>query len=186
MVDIDDTTKDSRLLVLKPSLHMRFNQAYWGDSAVQCTTNCYAYAINCPDAGMAAPGLLQSMDQDSAYPEAFVTTENVQSFLADGDGLEPITEEDALSGKFHAVALKIWPGKDYHFFRYDQATGLWSHKLSNRPISNLDDAGQTIKNPRLARSNNYTEFGGYFKIPEQGIFYAPVYGYMDMASKGPL
>lgn len=57
----------------------------------------------------------------------------------------------------HQVALVIWPGVDYHWYRLDK-DGKWSHKPGRTPATNLDNSGNLINDPRTADRGNYTEF----------------------------
>ena len=55
------------------------------------------------------------------------------------------------------------PGWDYHWFRQD-ADGMWSHKPSHDPATNVDYAGHPIVNPETADRGPYTQFCGYFCV----------------------
>ena len=47
------------------------------------------------------------------------------------------------------VALVIWPGRDFHWYRQD-ANGNWSHKPGTTAATNLDNSGNVITDPRTA------------------------------------
>jgi hypothetical protein len=157
------------LAVFKP-LKTDFNPAAWEDARVVENTNCYAYALNCPQMGWARPGNLRSLF-NPRYGIELITVENIRNFMKN-DGLEELSETEALSSSLNALALRISDRSDYHFYRLD-SNGLWSHKQSYLDPSSDDDRGDVIKNPRTAASRSYAKFGGYFTIPENGILYVP-------------
>jgi hypothetical protein len=165
----ENSTNPKPLVILKPSLSMSFNQAdIWDSHWVQTRTNCYAYALNCPQVGWARPSQLINQ-RNHCYNERLITPDNIKNFLLK-EGLEEISEYEALSGTFHAVAVKIKDKKDYHFFRHDQADGLWSHKDGGNYPKQHDVDRMIIKNPRKAQVP-YPSFVGYFAVPEEGILY---------------
>lgn len=45
-------------------------------------------------------------------------------------------------------------GNDYHWYRLDQG-GLWSHKPGRTRITQGDQAGNNITDPRTADTGNY-------------------------------
>jgi hypothetical protein len=57
----------------------------------------------------------------------------------------------------HLVALVIAPGADFHWYRKG-SDGLWSHKPGSTPVTNLDNAGNPIADPRVADRGPYTQF----------------------------
>ena len=58
------------------------------------------------------------------------------------------------------IALAIWPGVDYHFYRLDDNM-LWSHKPGKTPAKNTDNSGNLIVDPLTADRGNYVIFAGY-------------------------
>ena len=75
------------------------------------------------------------------------------------------TDEPELGG--HHVALLVWPESNFHWVRMDAdvdaATGLhlWSHKPGGSPLSNVDNSGEAITDPREADLSPWTEFCGF-------------------------
>jgi hypothetical protein len=63
----------------------------------------------------------------------------------------------------HLVALVIWPGADFHWYRRDKS-GWWSHKPGSTPATNKDNSNKGIINPQNADRGNYTEFVGYMVV----------------------
>lgn len=160
---------DPALKLCLPSLRTAFNVAVWTDPRVMRHTNCYAYALNCPEMGIAVPGQLTA--DDPKISKSAVTVEDFREFLKQ-DGLVEISEEQALSGEFHAVALRISYHDDCHFYRRDPV-GVWSYKNGDMELSRFDDNNATIENPRTAADRRYPQFGGYYAVPEGGILYRP-------------
>jgi hypothetical protein len=160
---------DPALKLCLPSLRTAFNNAMWADPRIIRGTNCYAYALNCPEMGPAVPGQLTVAEP--RISKSTITIEDFREFLK-RDGLLEITEEEALSGKFHAVALRISYHDDCHFYRRDPV-GVWSYKNGDREISRFDDKDKIIDNPRAAADRRYPQFGGYYAVPEGGIPYMP-------------
>ncbi|HTK83494.1 MAG TPA: hypothetical protein VL625_00275 [Patescibacteria group bacterium] len=161
---------DPALKICRPSLVTAFNDnAIWGDPRAR-KANCYAYALNCPDMGTAVPGQLTIAEPKISLET--VTVPDFRELLTKKDGLVEISREDALSGKFHAIALRIAFHEDCHFYRRDPI-GIWSYKNGDREISRFDEQGGMIDDPQEITDRRYTQFGGYYAIPEGGILYLP-------------
>ncbi len=60
-------------------------------------------------------------------------------------------------GEGHLVALVIAPGWDFPWYRKGR-NGLWTHKPGGTPVTNLDNSGVTIPDPRTADRGPYTQF----------------------------
>lgn len=154
-----------------PSLRMSFNQEAWLRSRCCLETNCYAYALNAPETGPAIPGFLKQ--EGYRYITDFkINGPDIRKRLIQ-DGLRPIFEDEAQSGDCHAIALVLSEGNDFHFYRRDNDTGLWSHKRGRRLPENTDEDGKPIEDPRHASGLIYKEFGGFFAIPAEGIPFRP-------------
>jgi hypothetical protein len=159
-------TEAARIGIAPRRLNLAFNGAAWNaHEYLQRQTNCYAYALNCPEAGWAIPGQLASTKRN-APENIHVSVRTIRNRLMK-DGLISITEEQALSGKFHAIALVIAPNRDCHFYRRDP-DGTWSHKDS----IDLAARNPTITVPsRDALDQKYLKFGGYYAVPPNGVQY---------------
>ena len=165
-----------------------FPQA-WNNPFIGPGNNCYAYACDDPsdwrmnDCDFPQPG---STAGATPCDRSEFTVELLRQ-RAISDGLAPVPhgrDESAPPDGFYKVALFVDPGKDYHWYRQDD-NGNWSHKLGDGPVMNLDGAGNPIADPRAASNNyenhfdpvtgrpiggyNYTQFGGFFYVPEGGI-----------------
>lgn len=67
------------------------------------------------------------------------------------------------------VALVIWPGNDYHFFRLDE-NGLFSHKPGRTDARNIDNSGQLISDPRTADRGPYTVFQCFMETEPDVVY----------------
>jgi hypothetical protein len=78
------------------------------------------------------------------------------------DGLHPCPNFAGTLGPGHGwyVALVIWPGQDYHWYRQDKV-GCWSHKPGHTPVINHDNSGRPITDPRTCNRGGYTNFCTY-------------------------
>jgi hypothetical protein len=78
------------------------------------------------------------------------------------DGLHPSANFTGTLGPGHGwyVALVIWPGVDYHWYRQDKV-GCWSHKPGSTPARNTDDSGHAITDPKTCNRGPYTDFCTY-------------------------
>ena len=132
--------------------------SFWNNTAsIQNTNNCYNYATNTRTDTFAQPG---------RYSGAWCTTSGcvnaatISGYTAN-DGLSPSTASSTCASGMDKVALVIWPGFDYHFYRLD-SDGKWSHKPGQTPARNTDNSSALITNPETANRGNYTVFAGYF------------------------
>ena len=148
-----------------------FNGAAWSTySNLQKLTNCYTYALGRPDMGRAQPGNLLYNDDEifAARDDVFIGVKDVQDRL-DNDGLIMISEEEALSGNVHAIAMTVAEDDDFHFFLRD-ADGTWSDKAGTKAARQNPDITIPSKHAPNCR---YQSFGGYYTIPKNGVEYTP-------------
>jgi hypothetical protein len=133
-----------------------FNPAFWNsDPNVTKHNNCYNYALNLRTNTNAQPGYAHGCH---TYPMA--CPEVVQAALCDGlhkrcDCLPSSQYPRRL------LALVIWPGLDYHWYR-QHLGGFWGHKFNDNPVRNTDNSGVLIANPETCKRGDYSDFCGYF------------------------
>lgn len=158
--------------ICHPKLNRAFNGAAWSAySKIQDNTNCYCYALGFPDMGSAQPGDLIYSDEfyvDAGEGFSCFTEQDVRDRV-ERDGLIMISEQEALSGNVHAIAMTVASDDDFHFFLRD-ADGTWSDKMGRHAVK--QNLGIIVPS-KQAVNNRYRNFGGYFKIPAQGIEYTP-------------
>ncbi|MGO1053223.1 hypothetical protein [Crossiella sp. CA198] len=136
------------------------NANYFNDPAHVTRNNCYCFASNhLADVRYALPG------RRGGRPATVMSCGNVT------DGLRADGWVDGCQTNTLTIAMVIWPGRDYHFYRL--VTGgpnwWWGHKPGGTPAKYTDDCGNSIyqENGRGYAPNNicrgnYTDFCGYF------------------------
>lgn len=132
-----------------------YNPAFWNTPARQPYNNCYNYANNRATNTFAQPG------RATGKPITNLSCAGVQP-SAQSDGLIPSAGFAAplAAGKGWYVALVIWPGVDYHWYRQDNV-GCWSHKPGQTAARDTDNSGNKIADPKTCNRGNYTDFCTY-------------------------
>ena len=157
-------TTETRCVLYEPQI--------WNQDEETCSLNyCYNYANNIITNSMAQPGrgsgrpyyLLDdgTLDHDNVIAVG-------EASIRDGEVLMPISADDGFNMPTdgHIIALFIWPGFDYHWYRLD-SNGRWSHKSGERRATDRDNAGSLINDPRDCDRGPYTDFIGFYHcIPE--------------------
>ncbi|WP_394691400.1 hypothetical protein [Hoeflea sp.] len=132
-----------------------YDPAFWNTPARQPHNNCYNYANNQATNTFAQPG------RATGKPITALSCKGVQP-SAQSDGLKPCAN---FSGSLKAgqgwyVALVIWPGRDYHWYRQDNV-GCWSHKPGQTAARNTDSSGNQITDPKTCDRGPYIDFCTY-------------------------
>jgi len=130
-----------------------YNPGAWNIPSVQPYNNCYNYANNMITNTFAQPG------RATGHMYTALTCASVQP-AAVSDGLKAAPNFTTNVPNGYYVALVIWPGMDYHWYRQDKV-GCWSHKPGSTAVRNYDNAGKPIKDPKTANRGNYTVFCSY-------------------------
>ena len=128
-----------------------YEPAWWNVPARQPYNNCYNYATNYRTNTFAQPGRAAGA-MYTALTCAAVKPAAVKDELIDSP-----TADNKCPGEGHLVALVIWPGVDYHWYRMNR-NGKWSHKPGSTAVTNLDNGGAIISDPRTANRGGYTQF----------------------------
>ena len=135
-----------------------YEPAWWNDGAQkQLHNNCYNYASNyrtdtfrlLPDGsqpGAASGAMYTSLTCGSVTPAA----------VADGL-IDSPASNNKCPAEGHLVALVIWPGQDFHWYRKGR-NGYWTHKPGQTAATNVDNSGVSISDPRTANRGSYTDF----------------------------
>lgn len=137
-----------------------YEPSVWNtDPNIRRNNNCYNYASNLMTGTFAQPG------RGSGAPFTNLTGVEVCR-AAVSDGLEALARRDPpqetrMEG--HFMALVIWPGVDYHFYRLDD-NALWSHKPGQTAARDVDGSGNQISDPQVCDRGPYTEFTAYLYI----------------------
>ncbi|MEW6566690.1 MAG: hypothetical protein AB1449_00695 [Chloroflexota bacterium] len=119
-------------------------QCFWTDaSLVECSTNCYAYALD--DRTPLPYGTTLQPGQISGYSltAADVTVERIiELSMADAAAGEYLFEEvagnEACASGSYKIALVVDPiAPDYHWYRQNP-DGTWSSKSGLTPVTDVD------------------------------------------------
>jgi hypothetical protein len=130
---------------------------WWNVPGIQWDNNCYNYGTNYRTNTFAQPGKKAgAMYQNITGPEVLAGA--VADRLIDNPGADNRCPDEG-----HLVALVIAPGWDFHWYRKGR-NGMWSHKPGGTPVTNLDNAGVTIPDPRTADRGPYTEFTTFMTV----------------------
>ena len=129
-----------------------YEPAWWNDAGPkQWGNNCYNYGCNYRTDTFAQPGRANGA-MYSALSCASVLPAAVADALIDSP-----TADNKCPREGHLVALVIAPGWDFHWYRKGR-NGRWTHKPGSTAVTNLDNSGLVIPDPRTADRGPYTDF----------------------------
>jgi hypothetical protein len=135
-----------------------YEPAWWNDGGQkQLHNNCYNYAANYRTDTFAQPGRA-----NGAMYTALTCASVRPAAVADALIASPAANNKCPK-EGHLVALVIWPGWDFHWYRKGR-NGRWSHKPGSTPVTNLDNSGQLITDPRTADRGGYTNFCTFMTV----------------------
>ena len=125
---------------------------WWNDGGQrQWNNNCYNYATDYRTDTFAQPGLAAGAEY-TALTCASVRPAAIADDLIDAPGTKNKCPKEG-----HLVALVIAPGSDFHWYRKGR-NGYWSHKPGGTQVTNRDNSGALIPDPRTADRGFYTNF----------------------------
>ena len=130
-------------------------EAFWNQPFTRFTNNCYNYASNFVSNTLAQPG------RRSGRMYTGFECGNV-SRAANFDGYR-----GECDGSVRVVALAIWPGFDFHWWRLHPG-GFWAHKIGTSMVMRFDNQGRILGNgltPANCDRGPYTVFCGFFFGP---------------------
>jgi hypothetical protein len=142
------------------SNYFNANADFFNHPAHRALNNCYCFASNHrPDRRYALPGLRGGKPAKTASCGDVI------------DGLHADGWTDGCQTASLTIALVIWPGEDYHFYRL--VTGgpfwFWGHKPGATPAKYTDDCGHLIYQyqdkgyaPNNICRGPYVDFCDYF------------------------
>jgi hypothetical protein len=136
----------------------------WNDSnGIQYNNNCYNYGCDKKTGTFAQPG----RGSGNMYSSIDCTEVGAGAV---SDGLVPVDCDTGCGCNEcrHQVALVIWPGEDFHWYRKDR-DGRWSHKPGGTAATNLDNSGNLITDPRTADRGPYTVFCGCYCVDRNTV-----------------
>lgn len=139
----------------RPAAVPVFDPGKWNnDPIIRTRNNCYNYANDKITNTFAQPGRGSGL----MYSEMSCANVGLAS-ARDGQERAPAPSTSPANG--HFIALVMWPGNDFHWYRLDR-DGHWSHKPGQTAARNYDNAGNAIVDPSTCNRGPYTDFCGYF------------------------
>lgn len=124
---------------------------WWNVPSRQPFNNCYNYATNYRSDTYAQPG------KAAGAQYASLTCGSVRPAALADELIDAPNAENQCPEEGHLVALVVAPAWDFHWYRKDR-NGWWSHKPGGTPVTNLDNSGKKILDPRDADRGAYTDF----------------------------
>jgi len=160
----------STAALLKCATAPIYEPAWWNDTATggvrQYHNNCYNYACNYRTDTYAQPGRASGTSFTS------ISCSGMRPAVQ-GDGLARYSPNPVVGlqcpGKGELAAMVVWPNWDFHWYRLGN-DGFWSHKPGSNPVTNLDDSGNVITDPRTANRGRYTEFCSFMVVMHGHVF----------------
>jgi hypothetical protein len=141
-----------------------YEPSWWNDGGQrQLHNNCYNYATNYRTdtfrviSGGGQPGAAAGAMYTS------ITSAAVKAAAIADDLLATPSADNKPPSEGHLVALVIWPGQDFHWYRMNRNCS-WSHKPGTTPATNVDNNGAPITDPRNAQRGPYTEFATFMVV----------------------
>ena len=135
---------------------------WWNDGGTrQGLNNCYNYAANYRTDTFAQPGLGTGQMYSSPIASVSMSAAAVRDALVQ-------TNQAACPTEGHLVALFIAQGLDFHWYRLGR-DGFWTHKPGFTPVTNKDNHGLLISDPRNASRGIYTLFCGFMIVHDGHI-----------------
>lgn len=138
---------------------------WWNlNPTIKGNNNCYNYACNQRTDTFAQPGKATGNQYTSLSGCTVAAGQKSAKQGAVSDALidTPLANNQC-PAKGHLVALVIWPGVDFHWYRKGVNT-MWSHKPGSTAVTNLDNSGVVISDPRTANRGGYTQFCTFMNV----------------------
>jgi hypothetical protein len=134
-----------------------YEPAWWNVPARQPFNNCYNYATNYRTDTFAQPGRAAGAQYTA------LTCASVRPAAIADQLIHSPKANNKCPGEGHLVALVIWPNVDFHWYRKGR-NGRWSHKPGGTAVTNVDNSGVTIADPRTADRGGYTSFCTFMTV----------------------
>jgi hypothetical protein len=121
--------------------------------------NCYNYANNRITNTFAQPGTASgnpfTQEHNCTDPGSVLA-----GAVSDGLVASPNFSAPLAANQGWYVALVLWPGHDFHWYRQD-SSGCWSGKDDGEDVTNADYSRNHISDPKTADRGPYTVFCSY-------------------------
>jgi hypothetical protein len=135
-----------------------YEPTWWNDAGQrQYNNNCYNYGTNYRTDTFAQPGL------GSGAMYASITCPEVRAAATRDDLIQSPKADNKCPKEGHLAALVVGPGWDFHWYRKGR-NGLWTHKPGGTAVTNVDNSGNLITDPRTADRGGYTDFCTFFTV----------------------
>ena len=128
-----------------------YEPRWWNAPAIRPHNNCYNYATDYRTDTFAQPGLAAG----AIY--AALSCPAVRAAALKDELINRPKANNRCPREGHLVALVVAPELDFHWYRKGR-NGLWTHKPGGTPVTNLDNSGATIRDPRNADRGFYSDF----------------------------
>ena len=129
-----------------------YEPQWWNDGGQkQLHNNCYNYSTNYRTDTFAQPG------RAAGAQYASLTCAAVRPAAVKDDLEDQPNANNKCPQEGHLVALVVAPGLDYHWYRKGR-NGFWSHKPGSTQVTNVDNSGHFIADPRSANRGMYKDF----------------------------
>jgi hypothetical protein len=137
-----------------------YDQApWWQGVETSESNNCYNYANNHITNTTAQPGKasghLFTQENNCTDPGSVLA-----GAASDGLVASPNFSTPLAAGQGWYVALVLWPGHDFHWYRQD-SNGCWSGKPGDDDVTSVDYSHHPISDPKTADRGPYTTFCTY-------------------------
>jgi hypothetical protein len=142
-----------------------YEPTWWNNNpTIKGNNNCYNYACNQRTDSFAQPGRATGNMYTSLSGCSVAAGQKSAKQGAVSDALvdTPLANNQCPASG-HLVALVIWPGVDFHWYRKGVNT-MWSHKPGSTSVTNLDNSGNVISDPRTANRGGYTQFCTFMNV----------------------
>ncbi|KAL4220610.1 hypothetical protein ACF0H5_021007 [Mactra antiquata] len=134
----------------------RYEPHVWNVRGVIRRNNCYNYGTNRQTNTFAQPGRASGVRLNTSHINATLVYS-----LCVRDGLTRLN--GPTPGNDCLMALVIWPGSDFHFYRLDD-NGFWSHKPGRTAVIDTDHSRRRMNDIEAADHGPYTVFAGYLGV----------------------
>lgn len=135
-----------------------YEPTWWNDGGQrQRHNNCYNYGVNYRTDTFAQPG------RASGAMYAAITAADVKAGAVSDGLIDSPYANNNPPDEGQLVALVIWPGHDFHWYRMNRNCS-WSHKPGSTQVTNRDNSGAGIRDPRSADRGPYSEFSTFMVV----------------------
>ena len=158
-----------------------FNRTLWNHPKFKKNNNCYTYAMNRPNSDLTKKRYPAKGKVDRDFGN-FTCSYFDELMKTDNPSIANSTRNQDCQCNEYKIAMVIDDNNtplvrdndDFHFYRQDQGTDIWSHKQGGSAVSRVDASGNIIYDPETADrkyktrgkgNHDYNKFCGYYCVP---------------------